>query len=399
MQIRAMTSDDADRSLRASRDAFGGPLQDRSAFTIGAGVQRWGIFDGQELAAKANDREYLSMIGGREVSTAGVGGVLVTPEYRGRGLAREVMTHLLAQARARGAAISTLFRTAPALYRALGYEQVAELVLGQLPASALRGVRVQPHITVRRATVADGPAIRAVYQRVAVAGSCLLSRTGPCFPASDQTMVDSFDGITLALDGEQVLGYASWSRGESWGPDGVLTVSELHALDAPSTASLLSVLGSFESVTPTIKFRTTGLDPIHWLIPGAGWSVTDVRQYLLRVIDLAGAIQQRGWPAGLTASVGLTVDDPVCPWNTGQHRLVFADGRAVLEPGGPGGLQIGPRGLAVMLAGNVTTAVMRRADCSRAEPNLTVGPWMQPWLGRDRRSLTSSDPATSRRNS
>src|SRR6476469_9190105 len=134
MQIREMTVDDADRSLRASRDAFGGPLQDRSAFTIGAGVQRWGIFDGQELAAKANDREYLSMIGGREVSTAGVGGVLVTPEYRGRGLAREVMTHLLAQARARGAAISTLFRTAPALYRALGYEQVAELVLGQLPA-------------------------------------------------------------------------------------------------------------------------------------------------------------------------------------------------------------------------------------------------------------------------
>src|SRR6478672_7707937 len=134
MQIREMTADDADVSLIASRDA----------------------------------------IGGREVGTAGVGGVLVTPEYRGTGLARQVMTHLLEEARADDVAISTLFRTAPALYRSLGYEQVAELNSGELPATALRGLRVRPPITVRRATVEDGPVIRAVYARVAAAGSCLL---------------------------------------------------------------------------------------------------------------------------------------------------------------------------------------------------------------------------------
>src|SRR6478752_2492584 len=111
MQIREMTADDADVSLIASRDAFGGPMQDRSAFTVGSGVRRWAIFDGPRLAAKANARDYLSVIGGREVGTAGVGGVLVTPEYRGTGLARQVMTHLLEEARADDVAISTLFRT------------------------------------------------------------------------------------------------------------------------------------------------------------------------------------------------------------------------------------------------------------------------------------------------
>jgi len=367
MQIRELTTDDADASLRASRDAFGGPIQERSAFTIGNGVQRWGIFDGELLAAKVNARDYLSMIGGREVSTAGVAGVLVAPEYRGTGLARRLMTHLLSQAREAGAAVSTLFRTAPALYRSLGYEQVAELTFGELPAAALRGLKVRPPTTVRRATVEDGPAIRSVYSRIAAAGSCLLTRTGPCFPATDQDMLDHFDGITVAVDADgYISGYVSWNRGENYGPAGQLDVSELHARSGAALESLLAVVGSFEAVTFTIRFRTSGTDPIHWLIPGPGWSVSRVDPYLLRVVDLSGAVAQRGWPAGLTVDIPMMVDDPICPWNSGDHRLVLNGGDGRLEPGadsssGAGGYRIGPRGLGVLMAGGVTTARLRHA--------------------------------------
>ena len=135
---------DADASFLASRDAFGGPIQDGPSSPSGT-AYGGGPPSTARLAAKANAREYLSVIGGREVSTAGVAGVLVTPEYRGTGLARQVMMHLLGgRARADGAAVSTLFRTAPALYRSLGYEQVAEQTHGELPAAALRGLRVRP---------------------------------------------------------------------------------------------------------------------------------------------------------------------------------------------------------------------------------------------------------------
>jgi predicted acetyltransferase len=358
-----MTVDDADVSLRASRDAFGGPLQDRAAFTIGGGIHRWAIFDGPVLAAKANDREYSSLIGGRELCTAGVAGVLVTPEYRGTGLAREVMTHLFRTARERGAVLSTLFRTAPALYRSLGYEQVAELCLGELPTAALRGLRVRNPTTVRRATLQDVPAIKAVYARVASAGACLLTRTGPCFTTTDEKLIESFDGITVAVNPTGgISGYLSWKRGENWGPDGVLEVVELHGLDADSTESLLAVVGSFDAVTPMVRFRTSGLDPMHWLIPGAGWSVRDVKQYMLRVIDLAGAVEQRGWPESVAGAVEFSVLDGACPWNTGHHRLVLAGGRAVLEPGsGAAGMSITPRGLALLMAGDSTVAALRRA--------------------------------------
>jgi Acetyltransferase (GNAT) domain len=48
------------------------------------------------------------------VPTSGVAGVVVTPELRGTGLARKLLTTLLAAARDRGAVISTLFNTVAA---------------------------------------------------------------------------------------------------------------------------------------------------------------------------------------------------------------------------------------------------------------------------------------------
>src|ERR1700712_2147096 len=171
MHIRELTELDAKASAMASREAFGGP-PDAPVDFVNSGIHRWGIFDGELLAAKASDREYVSMIGGCPVTTAGAAGVVVAAEYRGTGLARRVMTHLLVKARQRGAAISTLFRTAPALYRSLGYEQVADLLVGEVPAAALRGLRVHPSITVRRAKVGDGPAIRTVYSKITESGSC-----------------------------------------------------------------------------------------------------------------------------------------------------------------------------------------------------------------------------------
>ncbi|MET0966229.1 MAG: GNAT family N-acetyltransferase [Nakamurella sp.] len=361
MQIRELTELDAQASMLTSRDPFG-PVDDNAATFVTPDIHRWGIFDGELLAAKASDREYVSLIGGRPVTTAGAAGVVVAPEYRGTGLAQRVMSHLLAQARQRGAAISTLFRTAPALYRSLGYEQVTDLVIGEVPAAALRGLRVHPSIAVRRAQVGDASAIRTVYAKITESGSCLLNRIGPGFAASDQELVDAFDGITVATDEDgSMVGYFSWHRGREVGSDGVLAITELHTLTAPATQSLLAVAGSFDMVTPTIRIRTSGTDPIHWTIPAAGWSVTNVRPYMLRVVDLATAVRQRGWPVGLTAAIDIEVDDPVCPWNSGRHQLKWSGGEAELRPGRPSGVTIDPRGLALLMAGDITAATMRRA--------------------------------------
>jgi predicted acetyltransferase len=261
--------------------------------------------------------------------------------------------------------ISTLFRTAPALYRSLGYEQVAVLIDASLPTSALRGIR-QSQATLRRAEAVDAPDIRRVYATVAASGSCLLTRDGPSFGDTDADLVGSFDGISLAVDRSGVVGYAGWHRGSGYGESAVLRVGELLALTGDGYRALLGAIGSFDAVTPTVKLRTSGEDPVHWLIPGAGWAVDEASPYMLRVIDLPGAVAARGWPARVSADLILEVDDPVCPWNSGRHRLVVEGGSGMLETGPaqpelPRGTTVTPNGLAVLYAGGVQVAALRRA--------------------------------------
>ena len=372
MELRLLTQADAQASMTMSGHAFGMPPADVSAFTLGPEVRRWGLLDGTTLAAKANERSYESMIGGRPVPTAGVAGVAVAPEYRGTGLARRMMTHLLSAARDRGAVIATLFRTAPALYRSLGFEQVADLVYGSLPTAALRGIR-PVSTSLRRAAVGDVEAVRGVYRAVAATGSCLLTREGPAFDNGHGELIGQFDGVTLAQDASGVVGYACWNRGAGYGPPAVLEVVELLATTGDGYRALLSAVGAFDAVTPAVHLRTSGDDPVQWLISGAGWAVREVRQYMLRVIDARAAVEARGWPAGATVDAVLELDDPVCPWNTGRHRLVVSDGSAHLLPGDErdAATVLDASGLAVLFAGGVPVSTLRRAGLVRGGDTAT----------------------------
>src|SRR5262249_49350498 len=87
----------------------------------------------------------------------------------------------------------------------------------------------------------------------------------------------------------------------------------------------------------------------------------DRRPWMLRLVDAAGAVAARGWSPYLGGSVDLELVDQECPWNAGSFRLVLDSGQGRLEPGGPGGLRLTPRGLALWDAGAATPRPLRRA--------------------------------------
>ena len=250
-----------------SAEAFGNAARSDVGVHVGPGLWRWGVFDGDVLAAKANDRAYESWIGGRRCRPPGWPGSLVAPEYRSTGLGRQVVTHLLRTARDRGAVIATLFRTAPALYRCLGFEQVAELRRRRAARLGPGRSAVPDGTTVRRARLADLPAVRDLYTRVARTGSGLLTRDGPTFTATDADVLAAFDGITVAEQDGAMVGYLSWRRGPGYGDEAWTAAVDLLAETGDAHRGLLAVLGSFAAVTPTIRFRTTGTDPVALVHP------------------------------------------------------------------------------------------------------------------------------------
>ena len=101
-------------------------------------------------------REYDSWFHGRRVPTNGIAGVAVSAEHRGAGLLDDLMAAVLDEGmRERGEVISTLFPTAPGIYRRYGYELVSSYDTVEIPTSRLASVpsrRAPRSVAPRRPT-------------------------------------------------------------------------------------------------------------------------------------------------------------------------------------------------------------------------------------------------------
>lgn len=327
------------------------------------GRHSWGVFDESgRLVAKAVDREQGHWFGGRVVPASGVAGVAVAAEVRGTGLARTVLTRLLAGARDRGAVISTLFDTIPFPYRRLGWEEVGALTQLALPTMALTVVKPTSDVTLRPATERDVPAIHELYRTVARSSAGMIERSGPLFDQTPAQFLADFHGVTVAVGATGAVdGYASWDRGPGYDADGKVAVFDLIGVTPHATAALLSMLGGWMSAAPTVVLRVPDDDPALLMVASAAATVESRQPWMLRVVDVPGAVAARGWPRHLDLAVDLELVDDVCPWNAGRWRLVVHAGEGRLEAGGRGTVRLTERGLALLYAGAAGTAVARRA--------------------------------------
>jgi predicted acetyltransferase len=331
-----MVAADLEAAWELGRLAFGGPSRPERPLSMADRFVRYGAYDESgRLIGKATDLPHEQWWGGRVVPASGIGGVAVVPEYRGKGIGRELLTHLLHRAHDRGAAVANLYCTSAAVYRSLGFEIAGALRHVRLPTAALPVAPREIGGSVRDASGRDWPAVRSVYESVARAGQGLLTRRGGPFAddPADDSLPDGLDGVTLAIDDKgRVDGYASWRRGRGYHDDAVLTVPDCFALTPRAAAALLGVLRTWATVTPTVELR-----PLPWAdAVSAALPVEQFRErradvWLHRPVDVAAAVAARGWPNADDADVEFRLLDPVLPWNDGAWRLVVKSGEARLE--------------------------------------------------------------------
>lgn len=369
ISVRPLRSDDAEASRLLGWEAFGFPptppaepaTLDRPGMTV------LGAFDDSEggrLVARMVDRAYDSWFGGVLVPTSGIAGVTVAAEARSRGLLTPLFDATFAVARERGALLSTLFPTAPGIYRRFGYEVVADHGTVEVATTALAAARVPTSTTTRRATLADVPAVREVYDRWAAGQNGPLSRRGVSF-GSDEELLAGTNGVSVAVDGDgRVVGYALWDRGHGYGEHAAIEVADLLADTAEGYQALLRMLGSFATVAPTVRIDTSGDDLVRLQLPSVGWHVVHARPYMLKVLDVAGALTALTYPRSMTVRLGFTLAGDVLADLDGGYRLSVAGGRASVErvaaePAEAGGRVLTSRGLALLYAGAQSCANLR----------------------------------------
>lgn len=352
--VRPLTEEDADRSFRLGRLAFGGPAtvdevwwrrRDSSSAGLLAEV------DGRP-AGQLRVRPYGQLFGGRSVPMGGIAGVAVEPWARGRGVAQALLDTALHVAHDAGQVISALFPTAPPLYRSRGWELAGVLEDLSVAPPALGLVGRVAEVDLRPAGPDDLADLHGCYRAAAAAQDGMLDRDGPSFSLPD---VLDLDVVTVCPS----RGYLTATRRADH-----LQVHDLVALDEEVGRALIHLLSSWGGYLQRIDIRPT--DPLPLAVLAAGGLAGDVHltPWMLRVVDLPGAVAARGWPAAAMlrdGAVELDVTDPEAPWNAGRWRLVVEGGTVRCEPGGGGAVRLHARALGPWFAGGTPCSVLRRS--------------------------------------
>jgi predicted acetyltransferase len=372
LEIRPFASgDDLEPEFALRRRAFGAiPASDRPRWqaSVQASVDAGeilGAFDGDTLVASARYFRMQQWWHGRSMPMAGVAGVKVAPEERGRGVGRAIMTELLAEIDRRGYPVSTLYPSTLPIYRSLGWEVAGGLYEAAMPARALGSLADPDPALGGDPAALDAPGLRhagagdeqAVIDTLGLIHRELRHRGPITRSPCDLTrwLADEDHFSYLADDG--VLSYR-WSGGHE-----ELQVDLLAASSAGTSRALWRILSSHATMARTVTATLAPDDPVTLLLREPDITVECGHYWMLRLVDPARAIDLRGFPANAAVSVQLELNDAALPGNSGRWTLEVGGGAGKLAPavGTADGsaLRLGARGFA-SLFGGVPVATLRR---------------------------------------
>ena len=279
--------------------------------------------------------------GGTSVSMAGIAGVVVAPEQRGRGVGSLLLRSLLARAVELGDAVSVLYPATVPVYRRLGWELAGSQHAVSLDTALLRRLG-GPEVAVRPARPDDAESVVGIAQAVHRGSTA----SGPLDRGVDEVqglLADPEMFCYLADDGFVRYG---WDGGN-------LRVHELTAATGLTARALWSVVGSGASVARTVHAYVDPRDPLHLMLGETVRPPVTQNRWMLRVLDLPAAVAGRGFPPAVAGAVALTVDDSLVARSAGSWLLTVRDGTGAVVASTPDAdaLRLGPGGLAALFAG------------------------------------------------
>ncbi|MEU7894970.1 GNAT family N-acetyltransferase [Nonomuraea sp. NPDC049152] len=353
MDIRDMTPDDLDAVLDTRKRSFGplpGDLADAWRATARATLEQGrflGAFDGSRLAGAARLPRFTQWWHGRPQPMAGVAGVVVNPEDRGRGVGRRLMRAVLARAAEMGDAVSALYPATTPIYRSLGWEHAGAKNNVTLSPEALRAIRLTEPVKLRRMGPDDAAEVIAIVGSVHAANRA----SGPiCWDEASwrRFLDDEDDFLYLADDGYVTY---SWDKGD-------ISVDNLVAGSEATARALWSLVGTSSSIATKVTAAVAPDDPVLWLLRERSKEEVERTRWMFRVVDVADAIARRGFPPMISANAVVTVEDPERPSNTGTWRLEISGGSGTASAAEGEGPRLTVNGLSALYAG-IPTSTLR----------------------------------------
>lgn len=338
---------------------------------------------GGEVAASAIEVPMGLWLGGRSVKNLGVAGVAVGPRHRGRGLAYELMAALVREGRERGYAVSTLYPATQALYRKVGYQLAGGHYHINLRLDGITSRCREAEIVPLGA--GDLERLRPLQARVARQHDGNLDRGAYVWARVFAPRFEDARGFGVAFDG-QLEGYTFFTTRTAPSLDQQLELTDLVAETPRAKHALLAFFASHRSLAKKVSWTGGPHDPFVSLLDEQACEVALRYHYMLRILDVGLALEERGYPRATHDRLVLEVSDPELPENGGRFTLEVEDGRGRVERGGAGpALRASINGLSSLYGGYLPASELARLgwlegddEALRAADHIFAGrtPWM-----------------------
>jgi predicted acetyltransferase len=309
---------------------------------------------------------FTAWIGGVATRVGGMASVAVAPEARHGGVATALVRRHVENLRAVRATWSLLYPFSARFYARHEWAPAARRLRWQVPPIALPlGAERQ---RVRRVSLdepADRAAIQAAYEEHCIRTNGSLSRSAAELAALHHGR------FAVGVDGAggRLTGYLFYSIHAPMERPQTLVVVEWLAEDGASERALLGFLSSQRDQIQTVTIDTAEDYPLDAVLDSGVPDVlgrdvppehhplaTVYSGMMARIIDLGGALRERGYPGTSRGVVAIAVTrDALCADNVTTLTVTVADGRADVVPGRRDGapLVTGPIGAlsAVLIGG------------------------------------------------
>jgi len=249
-------------------------------------------------------------------------------------------------------------------------------------ASIVAGDRALP---VRAMTSADDAAVEACYRAHAARQHGHLDRSAYVWQRVRNPRGETTRGFIVGEAG-RVDGYVVlFQKKVAGGLEYSLVATDLVALTAVAARRLLTFLADQGTLADTITWYGNPGDTFLQLVPSLGYTVQLNHHWMTRVVDVAKALEARGYAGQARGEIDLAIADDVIAANEGHWVLRVEDGRAEVRRGGSGALRMHVRALAPLFTGHLTPHALAAAghvegsdaDLARAAALFaSPSPWM-----------------------
>lgn len=328
MTVRTMTEQDRDQVRAIRIQAFNQPVEYRDLNdSTPLEIQRVWERDGRVQAAAAS-RPFGHYFGGRSVPAAGITGVVVLPEARGRGAATDLVTTMLREARP-DYPVASLFPATLPVYRKAGFEIALYQTIYAAPVDALP--RVRDALAMQPWGDGDLEQVAEAYRRYAQTQNGLLDRPLGWWDERVLRPLGS-DPVYryLVREGGRITGWVVFTQSDAF--DVRLRFRDLVATTPAAAQAILTFASAHHSLGKEIFWFGPPVDPFAMLLDEERIRIDARNAVMLRVLDVPAAIAARGYRGDIAHRISLTVVDPLFPGNNGPWQIDIDAGIGSVKP-------------------------------------------------------------------